>query len=678
MDYDALATQNGGQAATATATPPASGAPDKYDSIASQYGGQSDQPAPQGPGFIQSVVQSVASPVLRAYSSAKDIYNEASQIPSLIPGAIKDAVSLAKSTPEQRSQFYSTVKTQLGATPEKSNPDDYNYGYFGKQTPIGNNQFNIFQGLTPNNEAAMKDAVGTGAQAAAMYAVPGGPGADVFSQGLKAGVMPFLKSSVATGATGLGLYGMGQSLQNNDSMLDVAKNTAESTVLGGATGPLAGLIPFAPGLIKKGIQTFAGDTADQLINSLIKPLMKNFAYSKDPARGILAEGLQGNSIEELGQNVQSRLQSVGQQIGKTGDQLTDIGRSTGKTMDLTPALSPLNEAMDNAAKAGNQTLLDSLQSVKTALQHDLGRVSDGEGNNIIISKGQKNLEDANYSDAVNFLNDVKTHTRFTGRESDDKALNAATQKVYGGARQIMNDYAAGVDPEAGAFLKNLNARYGDLQSADLAIQHRALAMAKNNYFNMAEHFGQLAGGTVALTHLLSGDLPGFAQWAGATAIEMMGSKAARSVKVQTTLAQFLNSISGAQRKAILEQSPELMKWYQQSHQLKQLPAPKPGAPKFQNAVPINLAPKTQSTKDAEMVAKLGKKYEKQAPLALPPGTKATGPTINLPSRSLSTLQNNEMKNVQAGLRENPRSSTLGVKSFDTKFNTRDLSELSKQ
>lgn len=347
---------------------------------------------------------------------------------------------------------------------------------------------------------------------------------------------------------------------------NTASNLENGKPLGeGAVGAsiLGAAIPFAGSALSatKGVIGNAlGSTADGIIGSLIKPLDKNFAYGKDPIRGILDEGITANSFEQLSEKVGQTRQDIGSQIGDIGDKLTE----SGATLDLSKALNPLDTAMRRAASLGNQPLVDSIFSVKQSLTHDMGLITDKVTGRPIVQAGiEKDLSNLDYSQAVKFLSDITDHTKFTGNPSDDKALNATTKQAYGVVREIMNNTADKVDPQIGSELRNLNSRYSDISSAQLAINHRELALKRQNFLSLADRFGFGASLATSLaTGLISGD------WAKAGLVlageltALGASKTVRSTAVQTRVAQFLNALAPSEKDNILRATPALKEYYQ--------------------------------------------------------------------------------------------------------------------
>ena len=330
----------------------------------------------------------------------------------------------------------------------------------------------------------------------------------------------------------------------------------------GLSSALGGALPIAGTALSKGKQALLGQaqpTAEMFINSLIKPLQKDFAYGKNPARGILNEGIVANSFDDLVTKVQEKTRLVGEGIGAIGQKL-DL---SGATLDLTPAITPINEAIERAAKSNNVTLFNSLQNVKTALMHDLQVGADEKGVPAIMQGNPKNLISAGYQEAKEFLSDIAEHTRFTGNPSDDKALNLATKQAYGTAREIMNKTADSVDPQLGVQIRNLNERYSDLLSAKSAINHRDIVMKRQNILNLADKFSiPVAVASSVATGLITGDFSKAGIILAAELATIAGTKALGSTASKTRIAQFLSRLAPEERQGILNSTPALKNLYE--------------------------------------------------------------------------------------------------------------------
>lgn len=384
-----------------------------------------------------------------------------------------------------------------------------------------------------------------------------------------------LKKTAATVAENAGIgvgFNAGTNMQDNKGAFDNA----------GEAGAISAAIPIAGKFISKigqGSQT----AAEGIINKLIKPAMKDLGYGKDPARGILNEGISANSFEDLKKKVSDAVALRGQQIGQLGQQIqkklevtSSQGPKTGQmgqvsgqvlqkggSLDLSPAIKPIDEAMQQAAKLNNPTLLKSLENVKTALTHDLKMGTDEAGNATIEKGDAKNLLKASYLDAIKLMSDIGDHTKWTGNPSDDKALNLATQNAQRALREIMNKTADSVDPALGKQLRELNQRYGDLIAAKNAISHREIVTQRNAYFNLATKIGW--GASTAITigkAAATGDWSHVGTELLVEAGGALGLKGISSAAFQTRVAKLLNALGPTERQSILNSTPVLKSYWE--------------------------------------------------------------------------------------------------------------------
>lgn len=405
-----------------------------------------------------------------------------------------------------------------------------------------------------------------------------GGGKQIVGEALKTGSY-LAGGGSGTLATKVGLTGVKKiaAISAENALLGTAYQGGNNLVEGkkftdnlGTTAAVSAAIPFAgAGAVglKNKVLSKAAPAAETFINSLIKPLQKDFAYGKNPARGILNEGITANSLEDLGHKVVSQRGQVGKGIGEVGQKIEESGIS----LNLVPGLSPINEAINTAAKLGNNTLFNSLNNVKTALMHDLVSGVDEKGIPAIVKGDAKNLISASYNQAKDFLSDIAAHTRFTGNPSDDKLLNMATKKAYGIVRQIMNETGDKVSPEVGQRIRNLNERYADLLSAESAINHREIVLKRQNILNLAQRFSiPIAIGTA----LLSGNWKS----AGIILAAEVALKASGSTAVKTRVAQFLSRLAPEERQGILNSTPVLKNFYERATGQT---SPGEGAPKTQ-------------------------------------------------------------------------------------------------
>lgn len=406
------------------------------------------------------------------------------------------------------------------------------------------------------------------------------------------------------------------------------------------------------GALKNKLLGEATPTAEHAINSLIKPLGKDFAYGKNPARGILNEGIVANTFDDLSQKVSGKISEVGGNIGALGQKLDQSGQIS---LNLTPALAPIDEAIQKAAKSNNTTLFNSLQNVKIALVHNLEVGADEKGTPAIVQGGAKNLLTAGYNEAKQFLSDIAEHTRFTGNPSDDKALNMATKQAYGITREIMNKGADSVSAADGAAMRDLNSRYGDLLSAKNAINHRDIVLQRQNFLNLADKFAiPVSIGGAMMTGLATGN------WAKAgevLASELAGiavTKGIGSTASITRMAQFLSKLAPEERAGILNSTPVIKNiWERVTGQT----TPAEGAPKTKTL---------QTVEDWIKNPKLGASIMDVSPEAV-----AKKVDVN----DLGKLRNYLTGSLQGYQEAQPMFKAMGIDGFDGKTQERFVKEV---
>ncbi len=217
---------------------------------------------------------------------------------------------------------------------------------------------------------------------------------------------------------------------------------------------------------------------------------------------------------------------------------------------MSSAVKPLDEAMQQAVKSNNPTLLNSLYNVKIALTHELEQKTSDSGVPQIVKGAEKNLSNIDYSQGVKILSDIADHTKFTGNPSDDKALNAAVKKAYGAARESMNSAAEKADPSLGKEVKSLNKRFGDLSAARSSIEHRDLVLKRQNILTLANKF--------AIPVAVVGSIAtGNYKTAAGVLLGELAVKAGGSTAAKTRIAQFLERLGPEERQGILNSTPAI-------------------------------------------------------------------------------------------------------------------------
>jgi len=405
--------------------------------------------------------------------------------------------------------------------------------------------------LSPDAEARVTPGPSAGAiagsalQSAALFAPVGRIATGITGAARTAGLQK--------GASAIGKIGSGAA---TGELFDISLNLQEGKTGGdvftpGAGALIGGAIPGV-GVAKNAAVRFGNDQAPRIINSLIKPLAKDFSYGKDPGRAVAELKIVAGDFDELATKINQARQTTGQEIGALGRKL-----STAPVVSLVDSLSPLDDAMRTAAEQNNSTLLSRLQSVKQAINTKLEPGVDDAGNIIIKEAGARKLDGLTFSEARDVLRQVGDITQFTGNPSDDKAVNSALKAVYGEIKERTLDAADGVNPELAKDFRKLTERYSDLTSAEIATKYRDKIVQRSNLSGLSP---QMAGfGTAILTFVASGGsaLPAVLLGVGAGVLD----KLAASPGFKTRLAAVLSKKSPEQVNALFRTFPALQKFF---------------------------------------------------------------------------------------------------------------------
>lgn len=217
----------------------------------------------------------------------------------------------------------------------------------------------------------------------------------------------------------------------------------------------------------------------RIINSLIKPLAKDFAYGKNPGQTVAEMGITGNNFDDLIQNIKQAKNNVGQQIGNVIDNAKPI-----TPIDLTSSLSPIDNAISDASKAPrtNAGLIQRLDAIKQDIVDNIG--------------------DGTVKDAQNLKGIVGDLTKWTGNVSDDASVNKALKGVYGNIRSKMDSSLQTVlsPDEFNAYKKSAD-QYGNLISAENAATYRDKILNRQDLISFgAKNAGLITGlGTAIAT-----------------------------------------------------------------------------------------------------------------------------------------------------------------------------------
>lgn len=295
---------------------------------------------------------------------------------------------------------------------------------------------------------------------------------------------------------------------------------------------ISGAIPVVGEVVKKvgqGVAKIAGKTAERVINSLVKPLSKDFAYGKNPAKSITKYGITGNSLDELAQNIQTKIDDV-------GTQLDDVLKNT-KTkvsIDSTKILNPIDDAINNLGKAKrtNATVINRLNDTKADILDIIGN--------------KKTLTPV---EARELKTTIGSLAKWTGNASDDKVVNKSIQQIYGNLKGKIEVIA----PEA----KTLSEDMANLITAKEATIYRDTITQRQNLVSLS---GKTVGGIGILGGLgyyaTTGDDRGLKTALAGIGLTQM-DKVLGSSAFKTNLAKVLSTMKPEQVQNIVDKYPAL-------------------------------------------------------------------------------------------------------------------------
>lgn len=270
------------------------------------------------------------------------------------------------------------------------------------------------------------------------------------------------------------------------------------------------------------------EAGGRVINSLIKPLLKDFSYGKNPGQAVAEAGITANSLDDLATKIRSARVTVGEEIS------SKVAQSTSR-FDATDALTPLDEALAVAQKSPktNSAIIQRLQNLKD----DLLQV-DKDG------LPTRNLKDLSADDLWELNKDIGELTRWTGNATDDEIVNKALRNAYAKSRTKLESGVAGLD--------EVSEKYANLKSAEIATEYRDKIAARQGLLSFT---GSQAGLT---TGLLTAVATG-----GVTVPLLVGAgvagltEASKTATFKTKLAAWLASTSKDELKDAFTQAPWL-------------------------------------------------------------------------------------------------------------------------
>lgn len=389
---------------------------------------------------------------------------------------------------------------------------------------------------------------GSALQSASLF-IPAGRVAGGLTSGARA-------LGVSKGASALGKIAAGGLAGES---FDIASNLQEGktgmdALEPGAGALIGGAIPAA-GVAKNVVVRFGEKQAPRIINSLIKPLQKDFSYGKNPGRAVAEAKIVARDFEELATKIRESRQAIGQEIGTIGRKL-----STKPIVDIGDSLSSLDEAMKTAASQNNPTLLQRLVNVKKAITTVLEPAVDDAGNITIREVGPRKLNGLTFAETRDILGSIGDITQFTGNASDDKAVNLALKQVYGSIKENSLNAADSIDPKLASEFRKLTEKYADLSSAEIATKYRDKIVERSNLVGISPTTAALGTGLLTMVATGGAATPAIVAGLAGGAIDKLAS----TPGFKTKLAAILSKKSPQEVSVLFQKIPALQKFFPQN------------------------------------------------------------------------------------------------------------------
>jgi hypothetical protein len=254
---------------------------------------------------------------------------------------------------------------------------------------------------------------------------------------------------------------------------------------------IGGIFPTAEALLSAA----ANKIAPRMVNSLIKPLSKDFEFGKNPGSAVVNEGITGTTWDSLVGNIKSVKNSIGEQIGK----ILSNPEVDKQTVSMTKAVTPIDEAIQKATKQGDQALINKLMEFRDGLTKQYNLV-DGK----LVEVGSKPTL-ITPSEALGVKGDIGDSIRW--REGIDSEVNKVKVKVYQNVRNQMEtavNLARKADP-AIADIGALNGRYANLTTAESSAMYRKTIVDRLNLSSLAQKGTALLGAGLAGKDFITGN-----------------------------------------------------------------------------------------------------------------------------------------------------------------------------
>ena len=234
--------------------------------------------------------------------------------------------------------------------------------------------------------------------------------------------------------------------------LDVAGKTIAATALDYGFNKAGKMITGSKPV--QAAKNFIGEKfPKRIIESLIKPGLKETKFGKDPAGAILKEGIVSGSLEDLLKQVSSKADEAGQSIEKI---VLEKSAKVAPQIDQSPLIAdPINRAIKEASKykRTNATYIQALENLRDDLLESAGKVDTPLG-------------------VLGTKRDVQGMIKWDATDPFASQKNKVLWDVFDNLRNALNKNVDG--------LADANARYSDLIAAKVSLQRRAARVGSSN------------------------------------------------------------------------------------------------------------------------------------------------------------------------------------------------------
>ena len=325
-----------------------------YNKIANNINKLKEQGVPEE--RIRSVLSNAGINVQDINKAYAKQYKPASQeggvLQSIVQGLAKLPTQVAATGYGLGQAYKGATKALLGMDTSKETQNILNlenegsgldFGYLGKNVkPLGGG-YSVFD--KGESGKALKSAVGSGLEGGS-YLIGGGE--------LKAGLTGakalgnLALQGAKTGAISGSLYGAGESMQNNESIVDTLLNTVKGGVIGGVTGGILNPVITAGGNVISNIlptktTSIAQDVIDNNLSTDFKKGMKSYDSLLQESQKTI-KPLQGASSD-----IQDAYMK---EISSIDNPFTEIIEGGEKKLSLMPALEKVAADIKSLAEKG--------------------------------------------------------------------------------------------------------------------------------------------------------------------------------------------------------------------------------------------------------------------------------------------------------------------------------------